>query len=112
MSRASGGLHVDRAHCNANGCTLMALPAGLREISGVDGGARIIRAKYIVYAVTGGAVCGAQRAFAKRQSMVTVGVGGNAIGRQIVPLSELSVAVAAATRFIRNIRYANRRRRI
>ncbi len=95
MRRSSGNSHMYGADGQFFADTLVALAAGLAQVRGIDGRARIAGAQNRVNAVAGGAVGRGERTFPHGQAVKTVGVGGEAVRRQVIEPGQASIRMAA-----------------
>ena len=82
---------------------LVTLSAGFGEVCGVDGGARVAGTENGVHSVARSAIRRGDFPFFERQAVIAVGVGGQAIGRQVVAQRQAGIAVATAAGLRRNI---------
>src|SRR5689334_14764361 len=73
----------------------MALPASLREVGGVDHGARVARRENVMYTMARAAVRRGKRSLAQRQAVIAVRVGRHAIRWKPISRSEPGVSMAS-----------------
>ena len=87
----------------AFGYALVALAAGLAQVGGIDGGARIAGTEDGVHSVAGSAIGRGDFAFFDREPVIAVGVGCEAIDGQVIAQRQARIAVATAAGLRRDI---------
>lgn len=109
MGGAGGGLHVDGPDDEVVARSGVTISASLRQVRGIDGGARVGGGKDVMHSMAGSAVGNTLRSAARGEAVVTVGVRWDAIGGQIIAQRQAFIAVTSSARGHGDARRADQR---